>query len=423
MTKWGMPGVYTHAFMDGWSPGYLGSVAYNHNGMMRMYETQSGRESAPGRPGLGGAGRRECGSARCGRCRGRCGWRDVAAPRRSWCVAVRGGGAGGRRGARARRQRRGWRPRRGRSGRSAAARATMPTGRGGGQPREWYRGIADSAERRRTTSRAATTRTTWRRACCRRCSSRRCFRNMVLENFYLKTKHSLEAGSDAGAVRLRIPGAARHDAKSRRSSTFFARRASRSARSRPRSRSATTRIPPARTSIKLNQPYGRLAKNLLEKQDYPDPALTTYDDSGWSMGYAFDVDVKEIDDKSILDAPRTPVKVADREGHRRRQRHRRPRRRALRLEQHDHLPLSAEERPDEDRRESFTAEGVTFPAGSFIDRLGGGPARRASRPSSRSVSPRRRCRRCRPCRRTTPTCRASRSTRSGAARRSSAGIA
>ncbi len=24
MTKWGMPGVYTHAFMDGWSPGYSG---------------------------------------------------------------------------------------------------------------------------------------------------------------------------------------------------------------------------------------------------------------------------------------------------------------------------------------------------------------------------------------------------------------
>src|SRR5215471_15592147 len=48
MTKYGIPGVYTHAFMDGWSPGYLGSVAYNHNGMMRMYETQSGREAGPG---------------------------------------------------------------------------------------------------------------------------------------------------------------------------------------------------------------------------------------------------------------------------------------------------------------------------------------------------------------------------------------
>src|SRR4029077_734441 len=87
MTKWGMPGVYTHAFMDGWSPGYLGSVAYNHNGMMRMYETQSGREATPADSAAGGRG-------------------------------GRGGGApfGG-------------------------GRAAIPTGRGGGQPREWYRGI------------------------------------------------------------------------------------------------------------------------------------------------------------------------------------------------------------------------------------------------------------------------------------------
>ncbi|HVZ48122.1 MAG TPA: M14 family zinc carboxypeptidase, partial [Gemmatimonadaceae bacterium] len=47
MTKWGMPGVYTNAFMDGWSPGYLGSVSYNHNGIMKMYETQSGRDVEP----------------------------------------------------------------------------------------------------------------------------------------------------------------------------------------------------------------------------------------------------------------------------------------------------------------------------------------------------------------------------------------
>ncbi len=57
MTKWGMPGVYTHAFMDGWSPGYLGSVAYNHNGMMRMYETQSGRDPNPDSVATAGRGR------------------------------------------------------------------------------------------------------------------------------------------------------------------------------------------------------------------------------------------------------------------------------------------------------------------------------------------------------------------------------
>jgi hypothetical protein len=39
LTKYGMPGVWTHAFVDMWSPGYLGFMSSNHNGMLRMYET------------------------------------------------------------------------------------------------------------------------------------------------------------------------------------------------------------------------------------------------------------------------------------------------------------------------------------------------------------------------------------------------
>src|SRR4029453_7784392 len=37
--SYGMPGVWTHAFVDMWSPGYLGFMSTNHNGMLRMYET------------------------------------------------------------------------------------------------------------------------------------------------------------------------------------------------------------------------------------------------------------------------------------------------------------------------------------------------------------------------------------------------
>ena len=44
--------------------------------------------------------------------------------------------------------------------------------------------------------------------------------------------------------------------------------------------------------IKRDQPYGRLAKILLEKQDFPDPALRTYDDTGWTMGLMLQVEVK-----------------------------------------------------------------------------------------------------------------------------------
>src|ERR1051325_4890616 len=62
MIKYGMPGVWTHAFVDMWSPGYLGFMASNHNGMLRMYEifgngganTMHRRVAGP--PGGGGGG-------------------------------------------------------------------------------------------------------------------------------------------------------------------------------------------------------------------------------------------------------------------------------------------------------------------------------------------------------------------------------
>jgi hypothetical protein len=167
MTKWGMPGVYTHAFMDGWSPGYLGSVAYNHNGMMRMYETQSGSEPRPGAEGRGGRGGGDEDDAPAAAAPGR-GGRGAAAQ-----------GRGGRGGAPAAAQGRGG----GGQGRGAAT--GPPTGRGGSQDREWYRGLpvppgaaqnfsssTTSTARRRTRSRRGRTLTTTSRtATSSRCSA------------------------------------------------------------------------------------------------------------------------------------------------------------------------------------------------------------------------------------------------------------
>src|SRR5467141_3538849 len=39
MTKFGMPGVFTHGSFDTWSPGYLMFIAALHNGISRLYET------------------------------------------------------------------------------------------------------------------------------------------------------------------------------------------------------------------------------------------------------------------------------------------------------------------------------------------------------------------------------------------------
>lgn len=39
MTKFGMPGVFTHGDFDTWSPSYLMFIAASHNGISRLYET------------------------------------------------------------------------------------------------------------------------------------------------------------------------------------------------------------------------------------------------------------------------------------------------------------------------------------------------------------------------------------------------
>jgi hypothetical protein len=39
MTKFGMPGVFTHGNFDTWSPSYLMFIAASHNGISRLYET------------------------------------------------------------------------------------------------------------------------------------------------------------------------------------------------------------------------------------------------------------------------------------------------------------------------------------------------------------------------------------------------
>jgi hypothetical protein len=353
MTKWGMPGVYTHGFMDGWSPGYLGSVAYNHNGMMRMYETQSGRESGPGgagAPGVAGApaaAPAAPGAAAAGRGRGGRGARGDAAADEGGPAAARGV------------------PPAGRGGAAPAAAAQGPsTGRGGGQPREWYRGIpvppgaANNFSRRNNTNYMQT-------GVLSGLQLTSMFPNLVLENFYRKTQNSIDSGSAEAPYGYVIPV--------QRDMTRVAALVNMLRVQRIEVGQAAAEIklgdgtfPAGSYVIKRNQPYGRLARNLLERQNYPDPNLRTYDDSGWTMGLAMLTEVKEIKDKAILDVAAAPVKEATFKGkvmgngtaglavaH-----FGSTNMIALRYKLKD-VPMKIADA-------SFTAEGMSFPAGSFV---------------------------------------------------------
>ncbi len=345
MTKWGMPGVYTFAFMDGWSPGYLGSVAYNHNGMMRMYEIQSGREGGvptpavvPGADTTAGRGGRGGGGGGGGR------GAPPAAGGAGAAAAAPVGGGGGVGGV----------------GRGPA----IPTGRGGGQPREWYRGIpiptngVQMFTRRDNTNYSET-------GVLSGLQLTSMFPQLVLENFYIKTRNSLADGSSKAPYAFVFP-VQRDMTKVAVLLNILRAQGIEVGQLTAATKSGSETFPVGSYIVKLNQPYGRLAKNLLEKQDYPDPALQTYDDSGWSMGYAFNVDVKEIKDSTILKAAATNIKTIEVKvpvagsgtaalavAH---------------LGSNNMISFRYRLKAVKMKiaEKEFTAEGVTFPAGSFI---------------------------------------------------------
>jgi hypothetical protein len=263
MTKYGMPGVYTHAFMDGWSPGYLGSVSYNHNGLMKMYETQSGRDPDTAKVVKRDSTPRGADSTR------------AAAP------AGRGPGGGG---------------------------AAIPTGRGGGQDREWYRGIPigkdDSANFTRRAN--ANYMQTGVLSALQLASM---FPATVLENFYVKTRNSIEEGKSKPPFGFIIP-VQRDMTRAADLVNILRIQRIEVGVATQAFKIDTVSYPAGSYVIKRDQPYGRLAKNLLEKQRYPDPRLNTYDDSGWTMGPAMGLTVVEVADSVILKVATTPVTTA-----------------------------------------------------------------------------------------------------------------
>ncbi|MGE0554835.1 MAG: M14 family zinc carboxypeptidase [Gemmatimonadales bacterium] len=320
MTKYGMPGVYTHAFMDGWSPGYLGSVSYNHNGLMKMYETQSGRDLDD---------------------------EDEQPKAKKDSTAADSTARGGRGGA----------PTFGRGG-------NLPTGKGGGQEREWYRGIPigpeDSAKFTRRAN--ANYMQTGVLSALQLASM---FPATVLENFYVKTRNSIEEGKTKAPFGYVIPVQRDMTRAAELVSILRTQRIEIGVATKS-FQVDTVSYPAGSYVIKRNQPYGRLAKNLLERQDYPDSRLNTYDDSGWTMGLAMNVDVVEVADSSILAVPTRLVDKAENTG-----------RIAgsgsaglavAHLGSNNMVSFRYRLRnvPMRIAEKSFTTDGVEFPAGSFV---------------------------------------------------------
>lgn len=231
MIKYGMPGVWTHAFVDMWSPGYLAFMSSNHNGMIRMYETF----------GNGGANTMK---------------RRVAPPE------------------------------------------------GAGQTsREWYRPLPPYREVEWSMRNNTNYMQTGVLSALQLTSQ---FPKLIVENFYKKSRNSIESGkNNAPHGFVILP----HDDSTRVEFLVNTLRLQgiEVGRTTAEIKLKEGAFPAGSFIVKLDQPYGRLAKILLEKQNFPDPSLRTYDDTGWTMGLMTQTEVREIADKAILSVTSTPV--------------------------------------------------------------------------------------------------------------------
>jgi hypothetical protein len=247
MTKYGMPGVWAHGFVDMWSPGYLAFMSSNHNGLVRMYETF----------GNGGATTMK---------------RQVAPP-------AGGGGGGG--------------------GEGAAG------GGGGGQTsREWYRPLPPYREVTWSMRNNTNYMQTGVLSALEYASS---FPSIILDNFYRKSRNSIESGKKDAPHAFIIPAGQKDQTRVSMLISLLRLQGIEIGRAKGEIKLTDGTYPAGSFVIKRDQPYGRLAKILLEKQNFPDPNLRTYDDTGWTMGLMLQTDVKFSADKAALEIAVEPV--------------------------------------------------------------------------------------------------------------------
>jgi len=268
MIGYGMPGVWTHAFVDMWSPGYLGFMSSNHNGMLRMYETMGNGGANTMQRTIGGGGGPGGGGGGGGEAPGGPPAAEAATP-----DAGRGGAGGGR---------------------------------GGGMTaRDWYRPLPPP----RTLTWSMRNNTNYMETgVLSALELTSAFSRTVLENFYMKSRNSVNSGQTEAPFGYVLP--VQPDMTRVAFIVNILRlQGIEVGRATAEVKLKDGTFPAGSLIVKRNQPYGRLAKILLEKQNYPDASLNTYDDTAWTMGMMSHAEVKEIGDKAVLDVPVQPVDV------------------------------------------------------------------------------------------------------------------
>src|SRR6201996_8512295 len=129
----------------------------------------------------------------------------------------------------------------------------------------------------------------------------------IVENFYRKSRNSIEVGRKDAPYAFLIPAGQPDMTRAALVVNLLRMQGIEVGRTTAEVTLKEGKFPAGSFIVKRDQPYGRLAKILLEKQTFPDNKLRTYDDSAWTMGMMAHVKVTPSADLKALDVATTPV--------------------------------------------------------------------------------------------------------------------
>jgi hypothetical protein len=130
----------------------------------------------------------------------------------------------------------------------------------------------------------------------------------ILENFYKKSANSVVAGTDKAPYAFIIPSNEKDPTRVAFVTNILRMQGIEIGRTNAAVKLSDGSFPAGSLIVKLDQPYGRLARMLLELQDdYPDENLTTYDDAAWTMGLMTHTNIVALSDKAALSVATTPL--------------------------------------------------------------------------------------------------------------------
>ena len=129
-----------------------------------------------------------------------------------------------------------------------------------------------------------------------------------LNNFYLKSRRSIDKATNEGPAAYIIPGDTPRPVEAADMVNLMRLRGIEVQTADKEFTVKDQKYPAGSYVIRMDQPYSRMADMLLDTQYYNVSDPNPYDDTGWTMGAMRNVKTVRIVDKSILSVPMTLLK-------------------------------------------------------------------------------------------------------------------